>query len=286
MKKAILTIVIFTLSFSLFSINIGLSYREETDIALWEALMECEYDFTPLSMITTSTLSYNEEGKIEGKDKNNALTKEQAKIVRETELIETNASLILEGIDLIIISGGRDISPSLYGEEDLTDTKKCAEEDVSDYFLIKSAIENNIPLIGICRGMQAIAVYYNCQLLQELDSPLHYSKTEDYTSHSIYITNKDSLLYSLFNESIVSGLPSRHHQAVKSIKGTKLEVTAYTESENRLVIEAIESLDSSFIFGIQFHPEKAVANEKEDSMKREEAILFFSSLISSAVSTK
>lgn len=286
MKKIILTLIIFTLSFSLFSLNIGLSYREETDIALWETLMECGYDFTPLSMITSSTLLYNEEGKIEGKDKNNALTKEQAKIVRETELKDTNASLVLEGIDLIIISGGRDISPSLYNEEDLTDTKKCAEEDVSDYFLIKSAIENNIPLIGICRGMQAIAVYYNAQLIQELDSPLHYSKTEDYISHSIYITNKDSLLYSLFNESIVSGLPSRHHQAVKSIKGTRLEVTAYTESENRLVIEAIESLDSSFIFGIQFHPEKAVANEKEDSIKREEAILFFSSLISSAVSTK
>ena len=304
MKRIFLLLFIFSLAlFTLFAddFNVCVAWRKEIDNPLFEALLEADVFPTFLDQIKAETLS-NEE------TKNGGLTKSDAQKLKELSFSNTNIRDVIgdDKIDLIIIPGGRDISPSLYNEEENGSKNESKDEDISDYLLLKYAIENDIPLLGICRGMQMIAVYYGAKLIQDLSSffleqnieynNLHQTnnktKEEPYSAHSIYITNKDSLLYSIFNEDIVEGLPSVHHQAVLSLENTPLEVTAYTETDGRLIIEAFEDVTNPKVLGIQFHPEKVVPLEMEGAdtsryMDKEKAIDFFSSLFTSfAVCTK
>lgn len=300
MKRLILLLLVFSLAiFTLFAedLNVCVAWRKEIDNPLFEALLEADVFPTFLDQIKAETLS-NE------KTKNGGLTKSDAQKLKEIRFRETNINTILgeDKIDLIIIPGGRDISPSLYLEEESGSKNESKDEDISDYLLLKYAIENDIPILGICRGMQMIAVYYGASLIQDLSSffleqnieytnlhqTINKTKEEPYSTHSIYITNKDSLLYSLFDEDIVEGLPSVHHQAVLSLENTPLEVTAYAETDGRLVIEAFEDVTNPKVLGIQFHPEKVVPLEMEGAdtskyMDKEKAINFFKSIFTSFV---
>ena len=84
--------------------------------------------------------------------------------------------------------------------------------------------------------------------------------------------------------SVVSGVPSWHHQAVKSVDNTRLKITAQTETDGRQIIEAVERTDKSFCIGVQFHPEVAVRKylDKEDDtglfMNYDSAMSFFYAL--------
>ena len=298
MKRLFLTIIILSLAIFILcadDLNVCVAWREEIDNPLFETLLEAGVFPTFLDQIKAETLS-------DEKTTNGGLTHLDAKKLKEISLSDTNINAVIgeEKVDLIIIPGGRDISPSLYNEEENGSKNESKDEDISDYILIKYALENNIPLLGICRGMQMIAVYYGESLIQDLPSffteenieydNLHLSvnktKEEPYSKHSIYITNKDSILYSLFNEPIVEGLPSVHHQAIKTLENTPLEVTAYTETDGLLIIEAFEDVTNPCVLGIQFHPEKIIPLEFDGAdankyMAKEKAIGFFSSLFTS-----
>lgn len=304
MKRLILLLLVFSLAiFTLFAedLNVCVAWRKEIDNPLFEALLEADVFPTFLDQIKTDTLS-------DEKTENGGLTKSDAQKLKGISFSDTNIRDVIgeDKVDLIIIPGGRDISPSLYLEEENGSKNESKDEDISDYLLLKYAIENDIPILGICRGMQIIAVYYGASLIQDLSSfflehdieytnlhqTINKTKEEPYSAHSIYITNKDSLLYSLFDEDIVEGLPSVHHQAVLSLENTPLEVTAYAETDGRLVIEAFEDVTNPKVLGIQFHPEKVVPLEMEGAdtskyMDKEKAIDFFKSLFTSfAVYTK
>ncbi len=304
MKRLFLTILILFLAFfTLYAddLNVCVAWREEVDNPLFETLLEAGVFPLFLDQIKVETLSSE-------KTQNGGLTPLDAVKLKEISFSDTNINEVIgeDKIDLIIIPGGRDISPSLYGDEERGSKNESKEEDISDYILIKYALNNDIPLLGICRGMQMIAVYYGAPLIQDLSSffsekgvkynNLHLSvnktKEEPYSAHSIYITNKDSLLYALFNETIVEGLPSVHHQAIKTLENTPLEVTAYTETDGLIIIEAFEDVTNPRVLAIQFHPEKIIPLEFDGAdsskyMDKEKAISFFSSLFTSfAVYTK
>lgn len=162
----------------------------------------------------------------------------------------------LEVVDAIILSGGHDVTPELYGEEPLAKTGVSFPEiDRFDYELIKCAIEMNKPILGICRGMQILNTYFNGKLYQDLS----YAKgeilkhdqvrTPSLVTHKIEI-EEDSLLYKIFNEKEIK-VNSFHHQAVKEV-GENLKVTARAKDG---IIEAFEHKNYPFLLGVQWHPE-------------------------------
>jgi len=262
-----------------------------------------------LEPVRSDDLEYDENGKlINSQDEKGMLTREAADLIEKNGYIHSDVERIMEGIDCLILPGGGDLSPNLYKEPQEShtiegDLEYCAQRDVSDYLLAQYCLEKNIPLLGICRGMQVLSVVSGARMIQdigtwfsELGLEYHYlhrrKQKDEFTPHDVIITDRDSLLYRLMKKDVINNCPSWHHQAVESLEGTDLSMTAYTETEGVNMIEAVERKDKAFVIGVQYHPEAAVRKilEKEDNagnyMPYEEAIALFKGLIEEAEKSK
>ncbi len=122
--------------------------------------------------------------------------------------------------------------------------------------------EKDIPVLGICLGMQLMGILFNGKMI-DID---HHKKDMDYV-HSIHI-NKDSKLYDIFKLDYIK-VNSRHKSAIKD---TTLKVSALSH-DNR--IEAIEDSTKKFFLGVQWHPESMVKYDK----KQENIFKYFINLL-------
>lgn len=161
----------------------------------------------------------------------------------------------LETIDGLIISGGPDIGANYFNEEPHKDIQGISPlMDVFEMSLVTKAIELEVPIFGICRGLQLLNVAMGGDLYQDIYSQYdteiqHRQKApRTFLAHSIKI-EKNSLLYDHFGASL--RVNTFHHQALKNVaKG--LKVTAYAPDG---IIEAVEGTGDGFILGVQWHPE-------------------------------
>jgi putative glutamine amidotransferase len=165
---------------------------------------------------------------------------------------------------LMIVGGYFDIHPKRYGEEKIHPTVKLNEirEDF-EHSLGEKAIKSNIPIFGICNGMQLINVLHGGNVIQHIPDEKkfmnheqsHNKGFEDYAKayHEVTI-EKDSKLFSLIkNEKIKTN--SSHHQAARSV-GSNLKIVGRAEDG---VVEAIEKNNHPFCLGVQWHPEFEVS---------------------------
>lgn len=173
-------------------------------------------------------------------------------------LIVNNAQAhqIVESLDGLILTGGEDIDPQLYGEAPIEQLEEIIpERDLSDLLLLEAALEQDLPMVAICRGMQVLNVYQGGSLYQDLPTqkPSHIEHRcpdlVDFTYHSIEI-KPGSLLAEILAADKVE-VNSWHHQGIKTV-GTNLKVIATAEDG---MIEALQKSDSRFVLGLQFHPE-------------------------------
>jgi len=163
-------------------------------------------------------------------------------------------SNLLESIDGLIVSGGPDVSPSRYGQEPGPMTKEFyPEQDETEMGLISSALEMDMPILGVCRGMQILSIAHGGSLHQHLDDTPGHEGHGGYdgvsTDHDV-IVEKDSILAGLMGTSFT--VNSTHHQGVAD-PGT-LAVSAIAEHDG--LIEAVERRDKKFCIGVQWHPER------------------------------
>ena len=179
------------------------------------------------------------------------------------ETIKRQVSLV----DAILIQGGIDVTPSLYGEENLPELGiTCIQTDKFLLEVIKCAKERKIPILGICKGMQLINVSFGGTLYQDLkyaglDSKSHKQSKETIikTFHSINL-EKNSLLSKILPNKDKLMVNSYHHQAVKDL-GKGLVIDAKADDG---IIECIHYDDKSqWILGVQFHPEQLSRNNEE-----------------------
>lgn len=179
------------------------------------------------------------------------------------ETIKRQVSLV----DAILIQGGIDVTPSLYGEEALPELDvTCLKTDKFLLEVIKCAKERKIPILGICKGMQLINVSYGGTLYQDikyagLDSKSHRQSDESITKpfHSINL-EKNTLLGKIFDNKEKLMVNSYHHQAVKDL-GKGLVIDAKADDG---IIESIHYDDKSqWILGVQFHPEQLSRNNED-----------------------
>ncbi len=167
-------------------------------------------------------------------------------------------------MDGLLLVGGDDINPKLYGEEKKEYLKKMdPERDIIDKRLIDIAIKKDAPILGICRGMQMLNIYFGGSLYQDLEKETKTKVTHDntdnhprdYKAHKIEL-DENSRLSKItgFTTENVNGL---HHQGVKKLgKGL-----CHTARAHDGLIEAFEHCDLPFVIGIQWHPEELKDNE-------------------------
>jgi putative glutamine amidotransferase len=161
-------------------------------------------------------------------------------------------------LDGLLLAGGNDIDPKLYGQEPAHATNDYSDlRDATEQILLEQALERRIPILGICRGMQLLNVHLGGTLDQDLTASHpgldHDGSTKLKTlvdlSHTLTI-QPDSKLAAIVGAEPL-GTNAHHHQAVDSL-GDGLVATAWAADG---VIEAMESTTYPYAVCIQAHPE-------------------------------
>lgn len=181
------------------------------------------------------------------------------------EANEADLLQILKLVDGVIITGGNDVNPDLYGERP-TFAKKIAkrEEDENDLRLIDLCIKNDIPLLGICKGLQLLNVYFGGTLYQDIEED-GASKLDHNQEHLKHPTDamqygaafeKGSFFHAVYGNT--HNINSYHHQAIKDL-GEGLIVSARDLEDQ--IIEAVEA-PKHRAYAVQWHPEYLIYDAK------------------------
>lgn len=115
-----------------------------------------------------------------------------------------------------------------------------------DLFIIDYCYNNNIPLLGICLGMQEIAYYFNKKSIKKLDTDKHFDMKSNYV-HTIKLKRK-GYLHNILNTNSIT-VNSRHNYHIENNKNYVIEAKCDK------IIEAIKVKNTKYILGVQFHPE-------------------------------
>jgi len=165
------------------------------------------------------------------------------------------ADRLLDSLDGLILTGGKDIEPSRYGQEAHPETDEPRpDRDAWEDTLLRRAIEREIPFLGICRGAQMLNVARGGTLHQHLPDVIgdrRYQAGEGVFNHVEVSVEQDSRLAGLLSDTI--DVPVYHHQAIDTL-GDGLVVTARTPDGT---IEAVELDSVPFGVAVQWHPEES-----------------------------
>jgi putative glutamine amidotransferase len=171
---------------------------------------------------------------------------------------------VVKGVGGLLIAGGNDVRPSLYGES-AHPTFEAAEAGRDEYEieLVRRAREADLPVFAICRGVQLLNVAHGGTLIQDIPSQLTGTLEHELAvpphqpfdlAHEIWVES-DSRLAAVLRERLEGRdsleVNSRHHQALKAL-GEGLVTTATAPDG---VIEAVEDPNRCFWLGVQWHPE-------------------------------
>jgi len=167
---------------------------------------------------------------------------------------------IYERTDGVLIPGGVDVDPAAFGErphERLGRTDPA--RDRVEIQLVKWAVEDGKPVLGLCRGLQVINVALGGTLYQDLETEYPnaikhdyfptYGYSRDHLAHDVAVEAGSRMRHALVDSAVPGN--SMHHQGIKALAGP-LAASAIAPDG---LIEAAESTDASYIVGVQWHPE-------------------------------
>lgn len=164
---------------------------------------------------------------------------------------------MVEKLDALVLTGGEDMNPLVYGEDphkDLATTDMV--RDRWELALLEAAEARRIPVLGICRGIQVVNVARGGSLYQDINAQSeselgHFARTMPMESlHHTITVQPDTLLRRIFDVETLT-VNSFHHQAVRDLGGS-LEVSARAADG---IVEAVEDPSFPFYLAVQFHAE-------------------------------
>jgi putative glutamine amidotransferase len=171
---------------------------------------------------------------------------------------------IFDRLDGLLLTGGGDIDPALYGAEPLNSTVReiRISRDQTEIQMSQWAAESDMPLLGICRGHQVVNVALGGDLYMDIPAQIpdalthdtHGIQPLDYLAHRVTLAPESKLAAILGATAVETN--SRHHQAVRKI-GDRLAVTGQADDG---IIEALEIPDARYFISVQWHPENLCAN--------------------------
>ncbi|MDF1756110.1 MAG: gamma-glutamyl-gamma-aminobutyrate hydrolase family protein [Verrucomicrobiales bacterium] len=156
----------------------------------------------------------------------------------------------LAKLDGLVLPGGADLPPSMYGDEEVHPTVKLVSDErlAFEYELTKRWIkETEKPLLGVCLGCQLLNVVQGGSLIQDIPSEVGSNHREGHP-----VTFEENAKLAAIFEKREAEVNSSHHQAVKEV-GEGLAIAARAPDG---VVEAIELMSDRFVVGVQWHPER------------------------------
>ncbi|UDF12689.1 gamma-glutamyl-gamma-aminobutyrate hydrolase family protein [Antiquaquibacter oligotrophicus] len=172
---------------------------------------------------------------------------------------ETIAARIMDGLDGIIITGGKDVDPARYGQQPhpTTDAPR-RDRDAWEDALLTAALERDIPFLGICRGAQVLNVARGGTLIQHLPDVIGSDRYNlgggNFNTNEVHV-DAGSAIGTLLGERAT--VKSYHHQAIDEL-GNGLVVTARSDDG---IVQAVELPDHPFAVAVQWHPEEDAAED-------------------------
>jgi putative glutamine amidotransferase len=165
----------------------------------------------------------------------------------------------------LLLMGGSDVNPVRYGavRQSKTETSDDARDQL-ECDLIQDALDRDLPVLAICRGLQILNVQHGGTLIQHLNSTEHHQRrTPDrgLPAHQVQIA-PGTKLAEIEKPSLVLDVNSRHHQAIERV-GEGLIVSARDPEDG--IIEAVERPDKRFVIGVQWHPENQFASDERQA---------------------
>lgn len=163
-----------------------------------------------------------------------------------------HAAAVVGRVDALIVAGGADVDPAAYKQEPHAETKKVRpDRDAWEIALLDAADERGIPVLGICRGMQVMAVRAGGSLDQHvpdhLGTTLHSPGGDTYGDVEVF-THPGTVARDVLGERAT--VRCHHHQAVREHPG--FEVSARADDGS---LEAMEDPRKNFVLAVQWHPE-------------------------------
>lgn len=175
--------------------------------------------------------------------------------------------------DALLLPGGGDADPALYGQEVRGSNPPDHERDRDELELIRLFLSQEKPILGICRGHQMLNIALGGTLIQDLPDERHRHDAQTDTDRVHRVRSVHPLMIELYGENFVSN--SSHHQAVDRL-GDGLVPTCVSEDG---VIEGIVH-ENGKVLGVQFHPERmAFALKREDADDGEPIFRWFTAML-------
>ena len=289
---------------------IGIAWRADTDsefyVNIATSIRAAGGIPVLLGEVMHEDLKYDRDNNLlEAADEQGALLPEVAELLKADGYKKSNAAVVAAEVDAVVFTGGEDISSQLYatpevwhGIEDEKDYN--VTRDASDFLLMDYCLDNNVPTLGICRGMQMMSVVSGAKMIQDIPTfmaglGVEYNQEHrnvkatpdsyrDFESHDVVI-KEGSIAEKFSGETKIEGAPSWHHQAVESTEGTALEVTGTLNVNGVEMIEIVERTDKDFAIGLQYHPEAVIDKTTDcqtnagDYMSYDDALEVFEYLV-------
>ncbi|MDP9797092.1 putative glutamine amidotransferase [Catenuloplanes nepalensis] len=160
---------------------------------------------------------------------------------------------VLRALDGLLLAGGADIGPGLYGAEPDAATGTRPDRDAGEVALLTAALRTGLPILGVCRGMQLLAAVHGGRLHQHLPDVLGHEKHRPapgvFGAHGLRCAAGSRIAALLGPEAEVN---TYHHQGVAD--PGRLTATGWADDG---LIEAVEDPAHPFLLGVQWHPEEA-----------------------------
>jgi putative glutamine amidotransferase len=178
--------------------------------------------------------------------------------------VAAGPAVSLSDCDGLVLVGGSDVDPMRYGEARRPETEEPDKaRDAAELTLLEHALERDLPVLAICRGLQLLNVFHGGSLIQHLNPVERHQRADGdhgLPAHAVTIVPNTLL-------STIAGAPtwqvnSRHHQAVKTV-GKALRVSAVDAEDG--TVEALERPDKRFVLAVQWHPEDQAPRDPEQA---------------------
>jgi putative glutamine amidotransferase len=175
---------------------------------------------------------------------------------------------VVSRLDGVVLSGGPDLDPALYGEPAHPQTLAARpERDAAELAVLATAARGGIPVLAVCRGAQLLNVWCGGSLEQHIyDVPgrLHHGEGGEFSTRDVSISDGSWLAQVIGRDAKV---PCHHHQAVGRL-GRGLQAVAWAEDGT---VEAIELDGPGTVIGVQWHPEEDSSSALFEGLVREAA---------------